>query len=251
MAAPTGHFDPTDPIFARLTSPERRHLDGILAAQVNHAKQLMKVITFNASIEVPQWDSKKMTADSFIQKCKNYLSAQGHDEASHHTVLHMVMKGELKLWYENSMSRINSWATFTAAFKARFENEVIRMERSKTLNNRRQGMNDPCELFIYEMVSLAKQVDPLEPDRISLLRVKNALHPQIAALVPEATDIDDLLMKVANAHDLLHRQSRMAFGRNASIPPLNGSRDDSRNPNATQGHKGENTRSWRTHSSSY
>jgi hypothetical protein len=251
MATPIGHFDSKDPIFAALTSPQRRILDGILAAQVNHAKQLMKVMTFNASIEVPQWDSKKMTADTFIQKCKNYLSAQGHDEASHHTVLHMVMKGELKLWYENSMSRINSWATFTAAFKARFENEVIRMERSKTLNNRRQGPNDPCELFIYEIVNLTKQVDPLEPDRIALLRAKNALHPQIAALVPEAIDIDDLLMKVANAHDLLHRQSRIACGRNANIPPLNGSRDDSRNPNATQGNRGENSRGRSTHHNSY
>jgi hypothetical protein len=79
----------------------------------------------------------------------------------------------------------------------------------------------------------------------------NALHPQIAALVPEAIDIDDLLMKVANAHDLLHRQSRMAFGRNANIPPLNGSRDDSTNPSEKQGHRGESSRRWRTDSSSY
>jgi hypothetical protein len=92
-------------------------------------------MTFNASIEFPQWDSKKMTTDTFIQKCKNYVSAQGHDEASYHTVIHMVMKGELSLWYENSMSRINSWATFTAAFKTRFGNEVIRMERIAPQNN--------------------------------------------------------------------------------------------------------------------
>jgi hypothetical protein len=93
----------------------------------------------------------------------------------------MVMKGDLKLWSENSLGRINSWATFVTAFKARFENEVVRMERSRTLNNRKQGPNDPCEQFISEMVSLAKQVDPLEGDRISLLRARNALHPQIAA----------------------------------------------------------------------
>jgi hypothetical protein len=160
----------------------------------------------------------------------------------------LVKKGEEE---EDGDAVDGDWGESFAAFKARFENEVIRMERSKTLNNRRQGPNDPCELFIYEMFNLAIQVDPLEPNRISLLRAKNALHPQIAALVPEAIDIDDLLMKVANAHDLLHRQSRMAFGRNANIPPLNGSRDDSTNTSATQGHRGESSRSWRTDSSSY
>jgi hypothetical protein len=61
------------------------------------------------------------------------------------------------------MSRINSWDRLIVAFKIRFENEVIRMERSKSLDKRRQGPNDPCELFIYETVNLAKQVDLLEP----------------------------------------------------------------------------------------
>jgi hypothetical protein len=77
MAGPSGQFDPTDPIFSRLTSPQRRHLNTLLTAQINHAKQVMKVVTFNSSIEIPEWDSRKMTADTFITKCKNYLSAQG------------------------------------------------------------------------------------------------------------------------------------------------------------------------------
>ena len=156
------------------------------------------------------------------------MKAQGYREADHHLYLPVIMKGEFKLWYDNVSGDIASWNDFKLKFTSRFDNALIQMERSRTLHSRKQGELDPCEQFIYEMVNLAKQVDPTEIAQISLKRARDALHPQISGLIGEVNPwtIENLLERVAEVHANLHHQSRRMHRKTADIPPLQGLRED-------------------------
>ncbi|OXA37698.1 Activity-regulated cytoskeleton-associated protein [Folsomia candida] len=228
QAAPQFQFDNTDPTFQTLSAAQQACVNTFLSQQLSLAGRAIRVANLNTSIEVPKYDERRMTAETFFSKCKNYLGAQGYADVDHHLYLPVIMKGEMKLWYDSVASSIQKWDDFKDKFKARYDNPTVQMERSRQLHSRRQGENDPCEQFIYEMVNLAKQVDPTEPDSMSLKRARDALNPQISALVGElnAWTIENLLERVSEVHTILHRQSRKVNHRAAEIPPLKGLREE-------------------------
>jgi hypothetical protein len=78
------------------------------------------------------------------------------------------------------------------------------------------------------MINLARQIDPLEEEEVSLKRARHALLPDIAALVGDCNtwSIDNLLERCSSAHEILNRQSRMKEKKAADIPPLKGLRED-------------------------
>jgi hypothetical protein len=236
------NFDPQDAIFNRLDPAIQAHLNNILARNVAAAAPIVyehRMTNTNINIEVPVYNHKTMTSDTFLKKCRTYLTAQGHAPAQFHELLPMILKGEFKLWFDSVCGNINSWDDFKEAFKRRYDNDSIQRSRQRLLHTRRQGSNDPTEQFVFEMVNLARQIDPLEEDEISLKRARDALLPDIAALVGDCNPwtIDNLLERCSSAHELLNRQSRIKEKKPADIPPLKGlrenieKRDSSRNGN--------------------
>jgi len=177
------NFSRTDKAFGALNSPEKRHLNNFLAEQVANASRVVKVSNVNTCIEVPKYDHRKMTSETFFEQCKTYFNSQGYDEEKHHEMLPMIFKGEMKLWYDSVSAGIDSWRNFEREFSARFDSNLIQRERSRILHSKRQTMLDPSEQFIYESFNLAKQVDPREDDRVTLERIRDSLFPEICALV--------------------------------------------------------------------
>jgi hypothetical protein len=245
MANVHPHFDPDDQVFQNLPDDVRAHLNAQLvnilananvAANPNIAllqnlagngQMQVKFTNTNTNIDIPVYDSRKMTADTFIQKCRTYFTAQGYNPAQFHELLPMIFKDEYKLWYDSICIEIDSWDKFVEAFKRRYDNDTVKRERCKILHTRRQTINDPSEQFIFEMVNLAKQIDPLESEEVCLKRARDALHPDIAAIVGDlhSWTLDTLLERVAFAHQLVKRQYKMKGVRTTDIPPLKGLRE--------------------------
>jgi hypothetical protein len=77
------------------------------------------------------------------------------------------------------------------------------------------------------MVNLTKQIDPLETDEVCLKRARDALHPDIAAIVGDLNPwtLDTLLDRVAFAHELVKGQCKMKGLRPTDIPPRKGLRE--------------------------
>jgi hypothetical protein len=136
----------------------------------------------------------------------------------------MILKGEYKLWYDSISNSIGNWDEFKVAFKRRYDNDSIQRSRQRLLHTRRQRSNDPTEQFIFEMINLARQIDPLEEVGVSLKRARDALLPDIAALVGDCNpwSIDNLLERCSSAHEILNRQSHIKEKIAADIPPLKG-----------------------------
>lgn len=229
QAAPV-NFDPLDPIFNTLDPAVQAHLNNLLAQQVaaNRIVHEHRINTTNTNISIPVYNHKTMTSDTFLQKCRTYLLAQGHSPAIFHELLPMILQGEYKLWYDSICNTIHNWDDFMTAFKHRYDNDMIQRSRQRLLHTRRQGSQDPTEQFIYEMINLARQIDPLEELELSLKRARDALLPDIAALVGDCNPwtLDNLLERCSSAHELLNRQSRLKEKKPADIPPLKGLREE-------------------------
>jgi hypothetical protein len=222
------HFDKADPVFAGLPDNVKNHLNAVLAARLTAANQGVRVTNFNTCIEVPIYDSKKMTSGSFFKQCRTYLNSQGYPQANHHEYLPILMKNELQWWYDSVSSEIQTWNDFETRFSARYDNAIIRAERARLLHSRQQQQSDPSEQFIYDLYNLSKQVNPLEEEKVILLRIKEALVPDISALVGDLHPwtLDKLLENVSVAHSNLNRQARQQNGREANIPPFSGIREE-------------------------
>jgi hypothetical protein len=245
------NFDANDPVFRGLEPAVQQHLNNLLGQQVGMAQVglLQQVVMGNrnravpnSNIEVPVYDHRKMTSDTYLKMCRTYFTAQGYDPPQFHELLPILFKGEFKLWYDSVAGSINSWDEFREAFKRRYDNDSVQRNRQRLLHTRRQGPNDPTEQFIFEMVNLARQIDPLEDDEVSLKRARDALLPEIGMLVGDCNPwtIDNLLERCSYVHDILNRQSRMKTKKPADIPPLKGLREnterrDSNRNNSSRG----------------
>jgi len=167
----------------------REQINRIVEQRVRAAERVATVTNVKTCIQVPVYDSKRMTSEAFLKKCRLYFIAPGYSPAQFHEVLPMVLKGEFKLWYESAINEINSWDDFVTKFRARFDNETVKRKRLRTLYTRRQNQNDPSETFIYEMVALSKQINPTESNEVTFKRCVDALLPDISALF---TDLQEL-----------------------------------------------------------
>jgi hypothetical protein len=110
------------------------------------------------------------------------------------------------------------------------------------LRTRRQGPSDPTEQFVFEIVNLARPLDPFEEDEVSLKRARDALLPVIGMLVRDCIPwtMDNLLERCSYMHDIMNRQSRMKTKEPADIPLLKGLREnterrDSNRNNSSRG----------------
>lgn len=244
---PKSAFDAADPALAGLTSPQRRHINAFLATNVGlaTAARTVRVSNHNSCIKIPKYDEMKVTSETFFVQCTSYFNAQGYDVAKHHEMLPLIFEGKFKLWFDSKVATIRSWDDFKAAFKTRFDSNLIQLERNRRLHNRRQRRVDPSEEFIYESYNLAKQIDPLEDDSVTLQRIRNSLHPDIATLITtiQPWTLDALLEQVATIHALLDKQCALNKSEPARHPPFEGLREDLIKANLNQTSNSRNSSS--------
>ena len=119
-----------DPL-ANLDENIRELVNQMVAQKLAEANRVVKVTNVNTCIELPVYNSKVMTSETFFRKIRSYLTAQGYEPRVFHELLPMVLKGQYKLWLDSVSSTINSWDDFTAKFRARFDNESVQRERCK------------------------------------------------------------------------------------------------------------------------
>jgi len=221
-------FSPSDKVFGALGSPDRAHLNAYLAQQVANAGRVVRVSNINTSVDLPKYDHRRMTSDTFFQQCQNYLNAQEYEEANHYKMLPIIFKGEMKLWYDSVSSNISDWDDFKTEFSRKFDSNLIQRERNRILHSKRQTMLDPSEEFVYQSYNLAKQVDPTEDDRVTLERIRDSLFPEICALVGDIHpwNLNTLLDKVAHAHSLIDKRFQRNKYQEPRHPPLKGLRED-------------------------
>ncbi|OXA37707.1 hypothetical protein Fcan01_27492 [Folsomia candida] len=109
------------------------------------------------------------------------------------------------------------------------QNDVV--NKVKLLQTRRQSDSDPSEQFIYEMYSSGKQIDPLECEEVNLKRIRDALHPDISALVGDLKEwsVGNLIEQVSGIHSLFSRQNRLKLVPPFKSKPQNSQTDDRNN----------------------
>lgn len=230
-----------------LSDQQRLDIEAFISRRLNE-QQHITITQVNTNIDIPQYDPQRMTTDNYFTNLEKYFRAQGYQEANFHNFLSNVMKGEYKIWYDAQTSEITSFSDFKYLFKCKFDNEDIERERVRKFYATRQRSCDPCEQFVYEMVALGRQILP-HNDHITekiLSQVRDALHPMIGIEIANETlfSVDSFLRRIAMVHDMLNRQSRMATGKPADIPPLKGNRDEiikaknSQNSNTSQNFRG-------------
>jgi hypothetical protein len=90
-----------DQILQGLSEEDRNQIQQHLATQIGAANKVLKVTNLNTCIELPKYDSQKMTSGTFFKKCRDYFTAQGYEANLFHTLLPIILKGEYKLWYDS------------------------------------------------------------------------------------------------------------------------------------------------------
>ena len=174
-------------------SPRRKsQIEALIQEQIRLAMGSVTITTVNSNIDPPEYDSDRMTSDTFFRKCTDYLHTQGFRESEYHQVISTILKGDMRLWYDNVASSVKSWSDFCSVFRSRYDSIFVQERRKKVLYTREQKINEPVEQFVYEMINLGKQINPNEAEELSVYRALNALVPELRLA------IGDIKVKTAN-----------------------------------------------------
>ncbi|CAL8129626.1 unnamed protein product [Orchesella dallaii] len=220
-AAPA--FNGDDPILDGLSQEQLNYLNTQLTRHVNDAAApATRVVTVNTRIDPPIYNPDTMSAASFFSKCEKYFRAQGYPENQYHNMIHTILKHNVKLWFDSVVNRIHSWDDFKQNFAQRFDKPSDRERRIRLLYTRKQR-NESCEQYIQEMVTLARQIDDIEEETVSVNRAFHGLHPELILNVGclDNLTINTLMEKLAFAYDAI----RARDARNKVytwLPPLYG-----------------------------
>lgn len=128
-----------DDALAGLSPRRRSQIEALVQEQIRLAMSSVTITTVNSNIEPPEYDSDRMTSDTFFRKCSDYFHTQGFRESEYHQVVGSIMKGDMKVWYDNVASSINSWSDFCSSFKSRYDSIFVQERRKKLciLGNKR------------------------------------------------------------------------------------------------------------------
>ncbi|CAL8129110.1 unnamed protein product [Orchesella dallaii] len=132
-------FNRDDPILDGLSQEQLTYLNAELSRHVNDATaQTTRVLTVNKRIKPPFYNPNTMSAASFFSKCEKYFRAQGYQKNQYQ--VHIILKHNVKLWYDSVMNRIDSLDNFKEWFAQRFDKpsdkeRSIKLYTSKQRNN--------------------------------------------------------------------------------------------------------------------
>src|SRR5665811_2085364 len=125
------------------------------------------------------YHARRMTASSYLKELEGYFSRQGVQDDKRVEVLPTVLNRETKAWFEHLRADNHdclSWDEFSTAFKDKYDSYQDKQERLNYLVTRVQKEDEPVETFIWEMMSLAKEVFETEKTKDSVRRCRDALH---------------------------------------------------------------------------
>jgi hypothetical protein len=173
----------------------------------------------NQNVKVPRYDKKKMTAEFYLKEVKSYFAAQGITN-NLVTAIISILDQEVKAWYHHIKTEGMTWEEFCLRFIAKYDTWVDRQTRLQLLINRRQKEDEPIESFVWEMMSIAKQVFPNEEIEDSVRRCRLALVPKLKCLIqdlPQWTP-ENLIERCKVALIDIKDQDSQSSGR---LPPIN------------------------------
>lgn len=219
-------FSLTDPQLTGLTAQQLAYINQKLNEQVSNvtaATRPIRVTNLTSRIDPPVYNPDAMTSASYFTKCEKYFQAQGCHESQYHNMAHMIMKGNMLLWFDSIVDRINSWADFKKEFKDRFDNANVQAKRNTLLYTRKQKYHESCEQFIQEMVTLAKQINPTEEEHVSVRRAYDGLIPDIRCIAGNLDNltVNSLLEVLQSTYDTIKSRDRL-HGTYTRLPPLHG-----------------------------
>jgi len=183
------------------------------------------------NISIPVYKPLEQTASNYIDNLESYFRAQNYNREQWLYVVSTLLKDENKSWFEYTRQHNWTWDNFRQAYIDKYDTWLERNRRAHYLCSRLQRENDDVEKFIWEMVRLAKQVFPFEPQVDLVRRCKQALLPKIRIAIGELQE-----------YSITHLIDR------AKIAVLDIKAMDSMN-RSTQAHKTDPTNSQQTNAS--
>jgi len=205
-----------------ISQEQRAAINNFLAAQVAAAQANVTVSTVNPNIPVPKYKPDVHTAETYLGDIERYFRSMNYRQNNYVQMLPTILSEEQKLWFENTRDNDMTWDIFKQKFTNKYDDWNVTENRSRLLRERQQKDYETVEQFVYEMVRLAKQVNPAEQEKISVLRAKNALVPELRIAIGNIEDFsaEDLIARAATVlRDLKDRDSRN--GVTSKLPPLN------------------------------
>jgi hypothetical protein len=175
----------------------------------------------NPNVKIPKYIADKMTADHYLEEVKSYFASQGITKdlvASVSTILDPAMKA----WFIHVRKEGMTWEEFEDSFKAKYDTWFDKQRRMNYLVNRMQLENEPIEDFVWELMSLSKQVFPQEPVADAVRRCRAALTPQLRCHIPDLLvwTPEALIERCKSAvHDM--RDHTRQTGNTAHVPTIN------------------------------
>lgn len=209
----------TDPVLQGLSPTKIAYISSLIAQQISSAANTIRVVSVNPAINLPYYDEENMTSDTFFTQCELYLASQGTHPAQYHERISIVLKSDKKLWFDSIARNVKSWDQFKSAFKRKYDSETVQERRRNKLYHRQQQPYEPVEQYVMEMVNLAKQVFPSEDEKITVLRTKRGLVPELRMFIGDCTTVDELLEKAESAIENIKANDRKNQ-RHTRLPPF-------------------------------
>src|SRR5271154_2899093 len=180
----------------------------------------------NPNLRIPQYNAKLVTADHYLDDIETYFRAQHHTEDRWVNLVTTILSKENKQWYDINKEGIRTWDQFRRAFNRKFDSPTVQKERITILHTRRKQANEPVETFVYDMVSLSKQVYPNEEMEISMMRVIDGLVPDLRLAIDtkEYDSPESLIEAAKKALKNLEDKEKYKSG----LPPLTKSEAEAR-----------------------
>jgi hypothetical protein len=231
---PKSAFEATDAKFSKLSPDTQAALNKYLSDKVAVANRttvtIQKVTQVNPQIEVPKYNRDRMTAEAFFQKCLIYFTSQNYSPDQYVAMIPTILKAEQQLWYDSICIKVATWDDFCREFREKYDNEQAKQARIQRLYNRRQQNDESVEQFVYEMLNLARQVNPTEREEVSLRRARDSLVPELATAIGElhVWSANQLIERAEVIHKLL-KEKYAKEGSQVRLPPMQGFRQNQGN----------------------
>ena len=168
---------------------------------------VITVFTPNNSVKPPVFKSREQTADSYLHSVELYLISQGHPNDKWLSLVPTLLSKENKLWWDLNRDVIKSWKDFKALFIKKNDTVAHRQERARILYSRQQKSTEPVDSYVYDMISLARQVNPNESLEESVRRAQNSLVPRLRIAIGNLSEftpeflVSQALLTLRNLRD--------------------------------------------------
>jgi len=188
---------------------------------ISEALKSIKVTAVSSTVPVPQFNSKKTTAEAYIKDVERYFCAQNHSPDQYIYMIRAILSPELKTWWDHIGKDAQDWNDFKTLFIQRYDNWFEKNERLKHFHKREQQQNEPTEAFKYEMLQIAKMCFPHETIPERLRRVQSAPYPRIrVALGPQFYQTpEELFQACTTICESIQAQDKSRGQQQSKLPP--------------------------------